>query len=157
MFMPALVRLCVATLVLLGGTFAFTGCQSTPSYDEQSSTRTLTAFANSSWALIQWTASDGRPVSIAKASTPTLQIGYESAISGNAGINRYFGKIRVNKDGDLDWSEALASTRMAGSPEAMQAEQQFMSDLKATTHVTVLGDRLTFTGKGKLKLVFARD
>lgn len=146
--------LVLAAFAALASAFALSGCQqSSHSYENRGSTHTLTAYANSIWALSSWTSSDGKNYSI-PSSPPTLELGYQGSISGLAGVNRYFGSVRV-KDGKLDWGE-LASTRMAGDPELMESETRYLNDLKSTTKVTVRGNNLVFTGKDGLRLQFSR-
>lgn len=140
-------RLGFAAAVLTSGVaFIFTGCQSSSSVDsDRHSSHTLTAFANSSWVLAGWK-SDGKKTAL-PSNPPTLQLGYGGQVSGNAGVNRYFGTVKSHEDA-LVWTGTLASTRMAGEPEAMESENRYMADLRSTTEVTVQGDRLIFTGKG---------
>jgi heat shock protein HslJ len=137
---------------LLAALFAFTGCSSPPTNDDRNSRYTLTAFGNSGWTLSHWVSTDGTTQSV---STPrSLNIGYSGSITGNAGINSYNTSVHV-RSGSLVWSEA-ATTRMAGSEEAMQQESLFLSDLRATTRVTVRGGKLLLLGEKPLQLEFTR-
>lgn len=51
--------------------------------------------------------------------------------NGNSGVNTFFGDI-VFKNGKIFVSDRLASTKMAGSPEAMEFEDNFMACLTAS-------------------------
>lgn len=144
----------LALVSIVSATFILSGCSSTPSPDNRGSRHTLTSQGNSSWILASWTSVDGKKNAIPDKQPPSLQIGYQGQVSGNAGINRYFGTVTVNND-ILNWT-ALASTRMGGSDEAQASETRFMSDLNATQHVTLSGGQLVFTGKSGLKLEFVR-
>ncbi|MET0261998.1 MAG: META domain-containing protein [Rariglobus sp.] len=146
-------RFSFIVLALASGVFFAAGCQSTPSNADRHSSHTLTAYANSSWVLAAWK-SDGKKVAL-PSNPPTLQLGYQGQVSGHAGVNRYFGTVRVNND-NLVWGDTLASTRMGGDPAQMESEVRFMTDLPKTTEVTVRSGRLIFTGKG-VRLEFVRS
>jgi heat shock protein HslJ len=140
-------------LCLLVALFTLTGCSSTPGNDDRNSRYTLTAFGNSGWKLLRWVSADGdaRPVS---ANPPSLDIGYAGRISGNAGVNNYTANVHVSS-GTLVWSE-IATTRMAGSEEAMAVEARFLADLRETTRVTVRNGQLLLQGEKPLRLAFTR-
>jgi len=141
-------------LVAFGGLLAFSGCESATSSTEQNSIRTLTTAANSNWVLSSWITADGVKHAI-PSPAPTLTIGYQGRVSGNAGVNNYVGNATV-RDDQLSWGEHIAVTRMAGSPEAMAAENLYLATLKAATQVTIRGDRLIVTGPKPLRLEFIR-
>lgn len=133
----------------------FTGCASSgggSSVSGQDSMRTLTLSGNTNWSLAKWTSSDGEKQSIPKTA-PTLLIGYRGRISGQAFVNNYVGNVTVADD-VLDWGPHIAVTRMAGPPEAMENENRFLNDLKATTGVTILKGRLVFVGPKPLRMEF---
>lgn len=148
-----LLTLCLGSLLAL---FIFSGCgsTSTSSHDGQDSIRTLTTSAGSNWVLVRWVSTDGQKHTI-HAPAPTLVIGYQGRISGNAGVNDYVGNVTVFDD-VMNWGSHIAATRMAGPPEVMEAEGAFLTDLKDTKQVTIRGDRLLFTGEKPLRLEFAR-
>lgn len=141
-------------LMLLGVLIGFTGCASTPDNTGQDSRHTLTAFANSNWALTRWNSADGTHIAPG-ATSPTLHIGYAGRVDGNAGVNRYGTTVSVVADA-LVWTPA-SSTRMAGPEEQTQQEERFLADLRATTRVTVRGDKLIFQGEKPLRLEFTRS
>jgi len=140
---------------ILGGLLAFTGCAGGPSpVSEQDSSRTLTLAANTNWVLVRWISSGVSKHPI-HPPAPTLQIGGEGRVSGNAGVNRYTGVVRIT-DARLNWGDNFALTRMAGPPELMAAENLYLDDLLSTRIVTVHDDRLIFTGEKPLRLEFVR-
>lgn len=147
-------RLLAFVLVTAGGLLAFSGCESASSSTGQNSIRTLTTAANSNWVLSAWVTADGVKQPIASHG-PTLTIGYQGRVSGNAGVNNYVGNATV-RDDQLSWGEHIAVTRIAGSPEAMASENRYLATLKATTRVTIRGDRLVVTGPKPLRLEFVR-
>ncbi len=57
----------------------------------------------------------------------TLEIA-GSNISGNSGVNNYFGKITLGQDGKLNIS-GLGSTKMAGHADLMEQEQKYYAAL----------------------------
>ena len=61
------------------------------------------------------------------ARAPELVIGPEGALSGFAGVNRFSGKAdhAMLDEGHFEAGPMIAS-RMAGPPEAMEAEQRFL-------------------------------
>lgn len=50
------------------------------------------------------------------------------SVNGNSGVNTFFGDVII-KDGKVTVSDKMASTKMAGSPEAMEFEDLFLSCL----------------------------
>ncbi|MDF3056395.1 MAG: heat-shock protein [Rariglobus sp.] len=149
-------RLVAIFLLTLGALFSFTGCESTApsSASGQDSIRTLTTSGNTNWVLVQWTSAGGEKQSIPPPA-PTMLIGYQGRISGQAGVNSYVGNVTIS-DGILNWGEHIALTRASGSPELMASENQYLNDLKATRKVTIRQSRLIFTGEKPLRLEFAR-
>lgn len=150
--MPRLLALAVLSL---GALLAFAGCASAPStLSNQDSIRTLTTAANTHWVLAKWTSADGGKVAILQPA-PTLSIGYQGRISGQAGVNDYVANVSVAND-TLDWGDHIGLTRMAGTPELMESEARYLRDLKACLRLTVRGNRLLFTGEKPLRLEFTR-
>lgn len=151
-------RLFVLVLVAISGLLAFTGCAAGGGGGSpvtgQDSIRTLTTLGNTNWVLTKWTTADGANSPIPPPA-PTLMIGYQGRLSGQAGVNNYVGNVTVADD-RLNWGRHLAVTRMAGSPELMASEARFLADLQATQHVTSRGNRLIFTGEKPLRLEFTR-
>jgi putative lipoprotein len=71
----------------------------------------------------------------------TITFGADGNVSGAGGVNRFFGGYRVVDDA-LEFGQ-LASTLMAGPPEAMEQEQRFLAALGGTRRFAVDGDVLT--------------
>lgn len=150
--LPAVFR-SVLGLMLASALLASAGCVSSATDTDRGSRHTLTAFANSEWSLVRWVPADGSPATLPDA-RPTVRIGYAGRIDGNSGVNRYSTTVEVH-NGSLRWGET-AGTRMAGDPGLMEMEARFLSDLRASTRVTVRGDRLVFEGERPLRLEFSR-
>lgn len=145
------------TFFSLLGLLALVGCGSTgggSSLEGQDSIRTLTLSGNTDWVLVRWNSADGKKHEI-PTPAPTMSVGYRGRISGHAGVNEYVGNVTVYED-VLNWGSHIAATRRAGTPELMESENRYLSDLKATKRVTIRGDHLVFTGKKPLRLEFAR-
>ena len=136
---------------------AFTGCMGTggvSSVSGQDSMRTLTLSGNTNWTLAKWTSADGEKQAIPKTA-PTLLIGYRGRVSGHAFVNDYVGNVIIADD-VLNWGPHIAVTRMSGTPEAMEDENRYLTDLKATTGVTIHKGRLVFVGPKPLRLEFVQ-
>ncbi len=65
----------------------------------------------------------------------------DTEASGFGGVNQYTTTFTSGPSGDLDFGE-IASTRMAGPEDAMQAEQAYLAALATITGYTVAGDVL---------------
>lgn len=78
-------------------------------------------------------------------------------IYGFSGVNRYFGSFKL--DGNKIEISNLAMTKMAGSPEAMRAEQGFIDLLNKTIKFEILDNTLIFyTNKNeKLEFTLSKD
>jgi len=66
----------------------------------------------------------------------------DTTASGFGGVNQYSTTFTSGPSGDLDFGE-IASTKMAGADDAMQAEQAYLAALATVTGYTVSGDQLT--------------
>ena len=85
----------------------------------------------------------------------TLQIEAPSQLFGTTGVNRYFGSfLRSGASGFR--CEQLGTTRMAGPPEAMKAEERFLRLLRAANEVEIRAGRLLFLTNGAPVLSFVR-
>ncbi len=67
----------------------------------------------------------------------------DGKVSGKAPVNRYFGTAAVG-DGSVTFGP-LATTQMAGSPEAMTAETQYLEALAGVTAWQLSGEVLTLS------------
>jgi heat shock protein HslJ len=65
---------------------------------------------------------------------PNLNFGKDGSVSGFSGVNRLAGSVNPEDllQGKLDLSR-LASTKMAGTPEAMNLESDFLGSLQKVT------------------------
>ena len=80
---------------------------------------------------------------------PTLQFdAAKKSANGFSGVNRYFGGYE--KDGDKLKFGALAGTRMAGPPEAMQAESAFLAVLASVSQWQIADGVLALQSEGKV-------
>ena len=79
-------------------------------------------------------------------------------VSGYAGVNRYSGTAMMSgrRSGTLTFSP-LASTKMAGSPEANVQEQTFLESLAAVNQWERDGTRLTLMTTAGRTLMFERE
>ena len=85
---------------------------------------------------------------------PTLQFDpAKKSANGLSGVNRYFGGYE--KDGDKLKFGALAGTKMAGSPEAMQVESSFLTMLASVTQWQLADGALALLSEGKVVARFA--
>jgi heat shock protein HslJ len=93
-----------------------------------------------SWAVRAVRIGDG-VVSSAGDPDRTMTFTADGQVSGQAGVNRFDGTARV--DGDRITIGPLRTTRMSGSPEAMDAEAAFLRALEDVVGVRLEGDELS--------------
>ena len=86
--------------------------------------------AYTEWTLVEL---DGEPVEVGEAElAPSLVLDLEEArITGSGGVNRLTGSFALSED-ELRFGP-LATTRMAGSEEAMRREHAFLDALARVT------------------------
>jgi heat shock protein HslJ len=70
---------------------------------------------------------------------PFVKFETDGKINGFASINRFFGSIEINPQGQVKWSKALGSTRMAGPEELMKQEDAFLKALPKTEQLAIKG------------------
>lgn len=110
------------------------------------------------WVLKAMNGSEVASMLPSGAQPPSLNFGTDGKVSGFSGVNRLAGGFDLGKlaEGKLSFGN-LASTKMAGPPEAMQVESKFTGLLaKVDGFRFVDGGRqlsLTEGGKGVLELV----
>lgn len=89
----------------------------------------------------------------ADARLPTLRLDAETAqASGFAGVNRFTGSYELDAEG-LSFGP-LASTRMAGPPEAMALEQVYLEALSRVDSWRMRDERLELLAEGQRVLTF---
>jgi heat shock protein HslJ len=94
------------------------------------------ALAGTSWKLTGWAETFSLPADV--AITAAFD---ESKVSGNSGVNSYFGQYE--RDGSGAFSAGpIGSTMMAGPEEAMKAEQAYVHRLDTAQSYVVTGDML---------------
>lgn len=125
-------------LVIIGAVIFAAGCISPASEN-----------VKRNWVLI-----GSGPDNIPMTGIITIEI-TDSIISGNGGVNTYFGSITVGPDGKLIISD-LGSTKMAGPANLMTQEQEYYNALKNVTAYKIYDGNLVMTGNdGKILLTFA--
>lgn len=90
---------------------------------------------NSSWKLVAWGDATVLPAEV----EITAQFS-EGQISGNAGVNSYFGAYTIERDGFA--TGEVGRTLMAGPEPAMQAEDTYLSLLARVRSYDLAGDML---------------
>lgn len=90
----------------------------------------------------------------AGAALPGISFGQDGSVSGSTGVNNFFGNLDLGElaKGNFNLGD-LSQTRMAGSPEAMAVENQFLSLLQQVTGFDISGDTLTLLGSGARELM----
>lgn len=73
------------------------------------------------------------------------------AVAGTMGVNRLMGRL---DDGIL--GPALATTMMAGPPEAMRQEQMLLEHIRDTDTVELTEDGMIFSADGLILVEFRR-
>lgn len=74
----------------------------------------------------------------AGARMPTINLGADGSISGNAGVNRYRATVDAAQLASGRWQMTpISVTRMAGTAEAMALEQSFLEALSSVDTVAV--------------------
>jgi putative lipoprotein len=105
------------------------------------------SLTNTYWKILEVA---GQPVVLAQQMRePQLVLnGQDGRFAGSGGVNRLMGGYTVDGTG-LTFSQ-VASTMMAGAPEAMQQEQAIVAALGAVRGFSIAGDQLTlFDEPGK--------
>ena len=120
--------------------------------------RTLTgaplpaALAGSAWRLDAMPGSDLPTTGMHGA--PTLRFEEAARAAGESGVNRFGARV----DAGEGWLRVSApmTTRMAGPPEAMALEAEFLARLQRAGHWRVQGDRLRLLDAGGGELMSLR-
>lgn len=106
---------------------------------------------NTSWSLISITTDKGEQA-LPEKHQITLIIDEKGAVSGNAGVNRYFGSMKA--DGQkISWSP-IGSTRKGGPKDLMDAESLFLKSISSTTSYELKDGNVIFSDEAtKTKVV----
>ncbi len=75
----------------------------------------------------------GRRLTLPEQPRVTLSFDPSGMAAGRSFVNRYFGTASMGDRGQFGWSGALGSTRMAGPPELMSAEEQYFKALESVS------------------------
>ena len=105
------------------------------------------ALDGTSWQLTGWADSGIDPLPFGITATFT-----GDQLAGKSGINRYSGSYRLSPGGRLTLGPA-AGTRMAGPPEAMEAEQAFFRLLEQVQTYRRNPDELTLADADRRPLL----
>ena len=91
-------------------------------------------------------------------SIPTILFLPDNKVAGSATINRYFGNYMLDAKGVLTWNEpGFASTMMAGPPELMEQEQQYLQKLQKTNRIIKQAQQLVLeNADGTIQIIFQR-
>lgn len=111
-------------------------------------------FENTDWVLVEL---NGKPVVIGDhGKTPTIRFDPEQGIvAGNGGLNQFSGSY-TTKDGKIEFGP-MRSTMMAGPPELMELESNYMKALDNMTGWRIDGGRLLFLNGDKIIAVHQQD
>ena len=145
---------CIAAFL---GLMIATGCQEsskTPLKQTTITSENFKTIAGMQWMLAQMTV-DGKVFELA-GEKPFIQFDVnENKVTGFASVNRFFGSVKIDGEGRLQWPGPFGSTRMAGSPEQMKQEDAFLKALPKTERMSKSGIRLYFVSADeKTQLVF---
>jgi heat shock protein HslJ len=102
------------------------------------------------WRLAGWSISSLNPNDFSITSTFS-----DGRVSGKSAVNSYSGPVTVSASSSSIDVGPLMSTRMAGPPDAMRAENAFHTLLSSVTSWHVSGKKLTLKdGSGNEVLLF---
>jgi len=93
--------------------------------------------SGSSW---QVTSMRGNAMTVASGSRLSLAFDDAGRASGHSGVNRFSAAVKIDA-ASMRFEQAV-STRMAGTPEAMALEREFLSRLQNVDSWRIEGDRL---------------
>ena len=79
-------------------------------------------------------------------------------VAGVASLNRYFGSYKASGEGHIEWAApTFGATQMAGTPELMQQETQYLDALAKVSNARMEGSRLRLSNDdGTIELTFER-
>ena len=125
-----------------------TGGTGTNAEDRQITSRHIKDIAGIEWHL-QRMKTDNHTASLIKNTKNTFKCDENGKVAGMATINRYFGSFSLGEDGKLIWSKAFGMTRMAGPPELMEQEAEFMKALPLTSRIYFKKGKLVLTSTNR--------
>lgn len=144
-------------IVAFFGLITVTGCQQSQNIRQNRIPVTSANFdtiAGMQWILQQMTV-DGKVTELV-GEKPFIQFdAAENKIHGFASINRFFGTVRIDQTGRVQWPGPLGSTRMAGPPEQMKQEDIFLKAIAKTARLSKSGIYLYAASEdGQTELIF---
>jgi len=126
-------------LVIIGAVIFAAGCISP-----------VSETPNGNWVLIG-SGPDNTPIT----GIITIEI-TDLNISGNSGVNNYFGSITVGPDGKLIISD-LGSTKMAGPAHLMTQELEYYNALKNVTGCKIIDGSLVLFDKSGITILIFKE
>lgn len=137
------------TLALLLLVCLVSACRGTPREDAYHvGPWTFEDVQERTWRLVEL---EGR--AIASEERPTIQFLADGALSGNAGVNAFFGTWTRSGESGIAFTK-LGSTRRAGPPDLMEQETRMLSDLGLIDAWRVTGENLELSREGRILLRF---
>ncbi len=138
----------VATLLMCSLLFACAGIQSAGSDNQKDGVRIksnrLGQISTIEWRLVKMTL-DNKSIPLVVNSQVTFTVSDNNRVSGSASINRYSGGFKLDGENNFVWNKAFIMTRMAGPPDLMQQERQYMQVLMKTSEMYRQASRLMLT------------
>ena len=99
----------------------------------------------------------GKEITLPATRRPTIQFRDGGGVNGLAGVNRYSTAAEIDGRGGISWKGSPAATKMAGPPEAMALEDNFLQSLQSVTKISLAGGKLQLaSADGSTRLEFSR-
>jgi heat shock protein HslJ len=101
---------------------------------------------------------NGAQVTFAAHPSPSIRFHSGGVISGYAGVNQYFARIKVAPGGGFSLeSPGFATTKLVGDPQRIEAEAAFLKALQGTHFIHLESDGIAFeTDDHTTRLKFIR-
>lgn len=142
--------ICSSVIIACAGSQS--GGTGTKTDDMQITSGRMQDIAGIEWHLLSMK-TNGQTVSLIKDTKNTFSCDENGKVAGMATINRYFGSFRFRKDGEIIWDKAFGMTRMAGPPELMDQEAEFMQALPLTSRIYMTKGKLVLISNDKTTLL----
>ena len=127
------------------------GCAGTQPVENQKesegmliTSRNLQEISGVEWRLTELK-QDGRPIALIANTQVIFFCSFKGKVNGLATINRYFGNLSIQADGDLEGNQAFGMTRMAGPPDLMQQEENYLTALAKVSRMYLKDSELIMT------------
>jgi heat shock protein HslJ len=156
MRMHRFARLSIASFTLLTGTILFPGCQNGGA-DLLSTAESAIKGLTGDWDLSKLAGQDIASLLPAGNKRPFLNFAEDGRVTGFTGVNRLTSSLDLAKLAKGEFALApAATTRMAGQPEAMKVESEFLQAISSATGYKLDGNTLSLTEKGRELLSFIK-